>query len=348
MDISFFSVKNRSMNTELELVRREIGRRIPDASFRYFVQNEKGAAEIQVKKMREARKIFAKEATDVITCDASVPRKFRKDGTRILLALPCGYFFTELEKAEGGLKAEDRKKTFDGITHVITGSPFGHRVMEEVYDSGHMKLLDHVLLPAAYQMRQDDDIAGIRRAAESHFPEMKGKKVLGILLTGRYRKQDVFSETGLKKLLDDLGENWFVMISDAGIIQEASRLSFRYHSRIGSAGNLFPMAVMGALADVLVTDDCKHAATYASRKKPVFYTRFRDTAFVRYMDRHYDRMGIDCLDDLARLPVWSDCKTDDCSTIESVWNRQEAAFWKEFAWDQTEDVFDVIADLLRG
>lgn len=283
--ISFVSSRNRGMTPDLELVKSYLMKTGHDYSFRFFTKSELSANPMSKKGVRQLKKEFCKNLGHTFFIDSSVPSKLAEtalEGNKILLAAPYDYQFTGKELEDG-----KRKETFDVCTHVFTFSPFSRRVMEERYQMKNAEIVDGFCSPLAWDINQPIRQEVMEQKVASYFPAVKDKKIVSLITNGKVDadNQPFGEEFDLKRFMDYMGEDWFLLTNCSSLVQCAVSLGIEYIESFGYINNILSNHDMLYVSDMLITNNSMLASAYASCQKPLYFMKYGDSEFDRYMSK---------------------------------------------------------------
>ena len=84
---------------------------------------------------------------------------------------------------------------------------------------------------------------------------------------------ELFSDLDLKKFLNEIGDNWFLLTNNINLLEMSGKLPFSYSKCFGYMKGVFGFDNLLYFSDMLVTNSSKHACTFASENKPVYYLK---------------------------------------------------------------------------
>ena len=144
----------------------------------------------------------------------------------------------------------------------------------------------------------------VRNNLEYLYPEAKGKKILTILTVNQTAPEEMtelFSDLDLKKFLNEIGDNWFLLTNNINLLEMSGKLPFSYSKCFGYMKGVFGFDNLLYFSDMLVTNSSKHACTFASENKPVYYLNYGKKHFGRYMKQYYPDLYLETAGELLTL-----------------------------------------------
>ena len=339
--VSFLSTRGRAMNIDLKLIQDYLASNLSDITFEYYLKNTATKVPAANKQLEKARLSFCNNARNIICMDPSIPVKLSPaslEEKRLLTLVPYDYLFNEyLKFTEDSELAH--KKTFFRCTHVLPGSPFFSNFLKNFYEFESATFLDDICLPLAWDITSKESKKTVRTKLEYLYPEAKGKKILTILTvnqTAPEEMMELFSDLDLKKFLDRIGDNWFLLTNNINLLEMSNRLPLSYAKCFGYMKGVFGFDNLLYFSDMLVTNSSKHACTFASAKKPVYYLNYGKKHFGRYMKQFYPDLYLETAGELATL----DYEQTDLS-------QEEVRFCQEFSYDTVQNPLSLIFSLFH-
>lgn len=333
--ISFYSVRKRGITPELSLIKYHLDQSIGDAVFHYFTLNEvKNDAATVV--ARRARTEYSKSVDTVISMDASVPRSFPDTvGNRIQLLDLYEYLFQSyLEKESCKTK---KKQAFMGMSHIVTGSPFGSRTLKACYELQNDVTIIEQPLPIAQYMARGETRQEDRQWIEDQFPQAKGKKIIGMFFTSIDDEiRDSLEHCDITGFLNNLGDDWFVITDSlyfAGITNEKAAEASKKIGIIVYKRNSYRVL---NTCDLLITDYSLYATIIAGRKIPVICLNIDDNDFYKYMKKEFPELCINKVSELC-----------DLKPERVPYSQEQERFYREFYYESEQDTLEMISDLVK-
>lgn len=339
--ISFLSTRGRAMNADLKLIQDYLASNLSDVTFEYYLKNTATKVPAANKQLEKARLSFCENSRNIICMDPSIPVKLSPalpEERRLLTLVPYDYLFNEYLKFTEGHELA-HKKTFFRCTHVLSGSPFFSNFLKNFYEFENATFLDDMCLPLAWDITSKETKANVRNHLEYLYPEAKGKKILTILTVNQTAPEEMtelFSDLDLKNLLDEIEDNWFLLTNNINLLEMSGKLPFSYAKCFGYMKGVFGFDNLLYFSDMLITNSSKHACTFASAKKPVYYLNYGKKHFGRYMKQFYPDLYLETAGELATL----DYGQTDLS-------EEEARFCQEFACDTVQNPLSLIFSLFH-
>lgn len=331
--ISFLSTRGRAMNIDLKLIQEHLASVFPDVSFDYYLKNTATKVPAANQQLEKARLSFCNNAKNIICMDPSIPVRLSAaspEEKRLLTLVPYDYLFNEYLKFTENPELA-HKKTFLRCTHVLPGSPFFSNLLKNFYEFENVVFLDDVCLPLAWDITSEKSKKQIKNEFEHLYPEAKSKKIVTILTvnqTAPKEMQALFSNLDIKKFLDQIGDNCFLITNNINLVEKADRLSSSYAKCFGYMKGVFGFDKLLYFSDMLITNSSKHACTFASAKKPVYYLNYGNKHFGRYMKQFYPDLYLETAGELTAI----DYNRNELSDSET-------RFCQEFAYSTDKNSF---------
>ena len=324
--ISFLSTRGRGMNIDLKLIQDHLASAFPDTTFDYYMKSTATKVPAANQQLEKARLSFCTNAKNIICMDPSIPIKLSSatpEERRLLTLVPYDYLFNEylkfIEDAE-----LPHKKTFIRCTHIFPGSTFFRNLLKNFYEFENTVFLDDVCLPLAWDITSKESKETIRSKFEYLYPDAKGKKILTILTVNQTvpeEMQDLFSDLDIKELLDKIRNDWFIITNNINLLDRINRLPFSYTECFGYMKGVFGFDNLLYFSDMMITNSSKHACTFASANKPIYYLNYGKKHFGRYMKQFYPDLYLETAGELTTINY----KKRELSDVE-------AKFCQEFAF----------------
>lgn len=332
-DVAFVSAKSRGLSPDLKIVKDYLFNHLENVSFRYFTRNENAKNRYAKRGIKNANKEFCKNIQNVICIDGSLPTKLvaeAKQGNRIFISAPYDYQFKAMnEVLKGTIK---KRNTYKNFTHLIAGSPFGKDLIKKCYKIPEGKIIDNVCCPVAWNLNQKEQQTAMREKFRNYFPDMKGKKILSILLTGKQNtKKNPYETYNWKALIHSLGEEWFVFTNNEGFIENTIQLSEKYRKSFGYVNQMLDARELLYFSDCIVTNSGLYASYFSSRKKPVYCVKHSNNEFEKYMRHCYPELYIEDLK-----------KQENIRMITEKYSNRNKKFSEYFSYETSNNPCDEI------
>lgn len=313
--ITFLSSRKRGMTQDLSLIKSDLTTHIKDVSFRYFVSNEVSDNYMIKQGVNNAKSDFCQTLTHAICIDGSLPGTLSpsaKDGSRILFAIPYDYQFKNKLSVEKG-KMLSLLKTFSGFTHIFAGSPFTATVLREAYDLKYTELIDHLCTPLAWDVNQPARQEAVRKKFTYFYPGSQNKKIISLLTAGKFEDLEPtpFDSFDLEAFLSQLGPDWFLFTNNLTLLEKASTLSSDYTASFGYLDHVLPLQDLLYVSDAMITNNSMLASCFASKRKPLYCTCYKENAFEKYVKSFFPAAFLKDTDSLLKL-------VSDRQTLENI------------------------------
>lgn len=337
--ISFLSTRGRKMNIDLKIVQDYLASVLPDVTFKYYFKNTATKVPAVNQQLGNARLSFCEDAQNLLCMDASIPIKIAPatpEERRLLTLAPYDYLFKEYLKYIENPESE-HKKTFIRCTHIIPGAPFFSRFLKDFYVFENTLLLDNLCLPFSWDITQEPQKVKFRNEFEYFYPQAKGKKILSVITVNQKASDEInnlFLDLDLKKLLDRLKDDWFLITNNVNLLEMASSLSFEYAGCFGYMKDRFNINNLLYFSDILVTNSSKHACAFASVKKPVYYLNYGNKYFGTYIKQFYPDLYLNTAGELMKINY------DD-----PLLSGEQQKFCQDFSYDTTQNPLEEIYNI---
>lgn len=297
INVSFMSALRHNMNIDLQLVKNYLVQEIDEISFRYYISNGKTGNSMAKSGLHDREVNFAEKMQHAICIDSSIPMEtaFKNSaGQRIMIALPFENQFKDLA-AQQENPNNWIKPNLSQFTHIFAATPLGNKLLRETYEIGSAKIIDDIPSPYVWDIAQNEKQEQVRAKFETCYPGMKGKKVLAILTAGNAKKEteNLFAEMDLKKVLRQLGEDWFIITNNTSVLESFAKLSFNYIQSVGYIESILPARDAIYFAEALLTNSSIYAYYFAAKKKPMYIVKYADNNFEKFIDKNYPGMFIE-------------------------------------------------------
>lgn len=333
--ITILSSRGRGISADLSLMRMHLvsENNMENVVFRSFSKNERTDNDVINQGVAKMRRQFCEKAEHVICVDASFNGKINdSDGTRLLLASPYDYQFKNTLLAE---KKPGRLNALKKFTHIIAGSPFTEKLLQNSYCLEETEIIGQTALPLAWEVCQEERRRLKTEKIAFYYPEMLQKKVMVILMAGTEAKKDVpfFGTFPVREFMDKLGKDWFVFTNSMAMMENACTLPACYRANFGYINHLMQIHDLLYAADVLLTNNGRMAASFAGCKKPTYCLMCNNSSYEQYMKVKYRELCIANADEMLRCP----------------WNEKTEALLKfcdDFYYSGAQNPFKKTAELL--
>lgn len=302
--ITILSSRGRGISADLSLMRTHLvsENNMEHVAFRSFSKNERTDNDIINQGVAKMRRQFCEKAEHVICVDASFGgRIYDPAGIRLLLASPYDYQFKNTLLAE---KKPGRFNALKKFTHIIAGSPFTEKLLQNSYHLEGTEIIGQTALPLAWEVCQEERRRAEKEKIAFYYPEMLQKKVLVILMAGTETKKDVpfFGTFPVREFMDKLGKDWFVFTNSMAMMENACTLPACYRANFGYINHLMQIHDLLYAADVLLTNNGRLAAAFAGCRKPVYCPLCNNSSYEQYMKAHYRELCIANTDGMLCCP----------------------------------------------
>lgn len=302
MKISILSSRKRGLTPDLRLVQKYLKDHIEDLEISYFMGEETSKNKMAKKGFKDAKKRYCKTIENVFCVDASIEGKMYKEGKKILIGVPYDYQFKAMNSMETDKKYK-KTNSFKGFDYIIPGSPFAKDVYTKCYNIPKAQIIENVVTPMEWNMRQEKAKITSRELYEEMFPKMKGKKVIAILTNGKIdeEKHSPYKDIQLREIINRIDDSFFVLTNNEEILDKAIDLGSEYTSKIAYVSKALDFRRIMYFAEYLFTNSGMYASYVAGCNKPVYCIRCVENNFEKYMKRRFPELYID---DLNCIPEY--------------------------------------------
>lgn len=333
--ISFVSTRSRGLTPDLKIVKDYLSKNMEHVEFSYLTINENSDNFMVQRGAKNAKKEYCRTIEDTICVDGSIPIKLAGTagkGKKILISVPYDYQFKAMSEVSNA-----KKGTFKSFTHVISGSRFGEELFERKYKHPNGVIIKDLVSPFAWDINQESRIKEKREKFERHFPSMRGKKILSIMITGLREEEEPNPYAGFdwESLFEQLGDDWFVFTNSEDALESAINLNSEYIDKFGFIQKMLDNRDLLYFSDCIVTNSGMYASYFSSKKKPLYCVNYKGNGFERYMKKNYSSMYIESLDQITKLPI-----------AGQEYNGENKRFAEYFSYGLKENPCKVILDLL--
>lgn len=343
--ISFVSTKGRALNLDLQVIKNYLNSDLPDVEFKYYLNKATTKLPAINKTIDDGKKIFCTKASNLICMDASIPASIPKtaeEQTRLLIATPYDYQFSAFFKYyNSSLK---KKKTFIRCTDVIPGSPFTSKLLKTCYEwDDSVTFWDNIPHPVSWDILQADKQISARKRIEFYYPQIKGKKILSLMLYDKPQKKldDVeipnpFQDFNLKELMDILGNDWFLITNNQYILEVANQLPYSYSNSFGYTKNIINVNDLLYTSNMLITNSSKNACCFSITKRPIYCLDYADKFWGKYIKEFYPELYLEDINKILKIPF-----------KRNSFSKEQENFYHEFSYSPEKNPFEVIGQLFK-
>lgn len=329
--VSFIGSKGRGLNPDLEILKNHI-EKIDNLEIEKYFANENSINEMVGLGSKIGKENYCKVAEDLVCIDGSLPVKkslVNPKGKKILIATPYDFLIKALNRGD------TNKKTFQNFTHIMVNSPLEKRIMDRVYKTKDIEVIDGYTSPLAYDVYTHTNIEEKREKLETYFPKSKGKKIMAILLSGKFDddEENPYRDLDWKELADNIPDGWFVIVNSEELIENAVHLGPEYSEKVGYVKQMLDFRKVLYLADALVTNTFMFATCMAAVKKPVFTIFNKDNGYEKYIQSNYPNLWVEDLTTLG-------------SRVANAKPEEFEKFWDEFSYKPEKDPCVKVLEIL--
>lgn len=299
--ISFVSSKNRGITLDMLVVKDFFRVNDEKVEFKDAVANENAKNSLVKKGNISIRKEYCKNNTDIICVDGSIAGKLPKnapEGKRVLIATPYDYQFKAINEHDKG--AFKKKNTYKNFTHIIVGSPFEKELLKKCYNTPKSEIIDQVCLPYSWRLNQEEFKKKHYGKYCKHYPMLKGKKILAILLTGELDEdeENPYAEVNWNKIFDNLDDDWIIFTNSGKLLENMTHIGYEHRNQFVYSNRTFDTREVLSFADCLVTNSGLYATYFAVRQKPIYCLKYTNCQFEKYMKRKFSNLYIKNVEDI--------------------------------------------------
>lgn len=329
--VSFIGSKGRGINPDLQILKDYIQEN-SDIEIETYFSNENSKNEMIGLGSKIGKENYSKKAADLVCVDGSLPAKkflVNPKGTKILVATPYDFLLKALNRGD------KNKKTFQNFTHIMVNSPIEKRIVDEVYKTKGVEVIEGYTSPMAYDIYKQNNIEEKYEKLETYYPQSKGKKIVAILLSGKFEddEENPYTELDWKKLADNVPDDWFIVTNSEELIENAVHLGPEYQEKIGFMKQMLDFRKVLYLADALVTNTFMFATCMAAVKKPVFAIFNKNNGFENYMHENYQNLWISDLTTIG-------------TRISEAKQEEFEKFWAEFSYSPEKNPCAKVLEIL--
>ena len=329
--ISFIGSKGRGLNPDLQILKKYIEEN-SDIEMEMYFSNENSKNDMIGLGSKIGKENYSKKAVDLVCVDGSLPAKKKlvnPEGTKVLVATPYDFLLKALNRGDSN------KKTFQNFTHIMVNSPIEKKIIDKVYKTKGIEVIEDYTSPMAYDIYKQTNIEEKREKLESYYPAAKGKKILAILLSGKFDddEENPYKDLDWKVLADNVPDDWFIVTNSEELMENAVHLGPEYQKKVGFMKQMLDFRKVLYLADALVTNTFMFATCFAAVRKPVFAIFNKNNGFEQYMHDNYPNLWIS---DLTKIgDKVASPKTEDFEK-----------FWEEFSYKPDKNPCAKVLEIL--
>ena len=329
--VSFIGSKGRGLNPDLEVLKNYI-KENSNLSIEKSFSNENSINKMVALASKVGKESYCKVAEDLVCIDGSLPAKkslVNPEGKKIYLATPYDYLIKALNRGD------TNKKTFQNFTHIMVNSPLEKKIMDKVYKTTNIEVIEGYTSPLAWDINNQTGVEDKREKLEDYYPKSKGKKILAILLSGKFLEGDEnpYEDLDWKKLADNIPDDWFVVTNSEELLMNAVHLGPEYNEKVGYMKQMVDFRKLLYLADALVTNTYMFATCFAAVRKPVFTIFNKDNGYENYVKANYPNLWVEDLTTLGTRAA--EAKPEEFEK-----------FWDEFSYSPDKNPCEKVLEIL--
>lgn len=152
-----------------------------------------------------------------------------------------------------------------------------------------------VYIPFAEDINNKQKCDDMRIETEARYHQIEGKKILAILTsdTEQTGSQTKFYNLDIKKLCDDMPDDWIIATNNFFIASQSASLSSKYANKLVILSkNSYLISNILYSAEAIVTDSSNYACIFSSTKKPFYINDYKDSNFTTYIKEAYPELFI--------------------------------------------------------
>lgn len=312
--ISFVSSKNRGITLDMLVIKHYFRENIKDVEFKDLVANENSTNSIVKKGNISIRKQYCKNNTDIVCVDGSIAGKLPKnapEGKRVLISTPYDYQFKAMNQHDKG--SFNKKNTYKNFTHIVAGSPFEKELLEKCYNTPKSEIIDGVCMPFSWKLNQDESRIANYNKFCNHYPMLKDKKVLAILLAGTLdeENENPYSEVNWKDIFETLDDEWVILTNSYSMLDNMTHVGYEYRDKFVYTNRTYDAREVLSFAECLVTNSGLYATYFAVRNKPIYCLKYTDCEFEKYMKRKFSNLYIKNIESIGKSINITEFNTDN-------------------------------------
>ena len=329
--VSFIGSKGRGLNPDMEILKNYINEN-SDLEIEGYFPNENSKNDMISKGSKIGKENYCKSAVDLVCVDGSLPAKKKlvnPEGNKVLVATPYDFLIKALNRGDSN------KKTFQNFTHIMVNSPLEKRIMDEVYKTSGIEVIEGYTSPLAFDICKHTNIEEKREKLETYYPAAKGKKILAILLSGKFEDDDEnpYADLDWKALADNVPDDWFIVVNSEELMETAVHLGPEYNEKIGYMKQMLDFRKILYLADALVTNTFMFATCMAAVRKPVFSIFNKGNGLENYIKDNYPNLWISNLTTIGKR-------------ITDAKDEEFEKFWDEFSYKPDKNPCEKVLEIL--
>lgn len=329
--VSFIGSKGRGLNPDLEVLKNYIKENSNLAIEKSF-SNENSINAMVALASKVGKENYCKVAEDLVCIDGSLPAKkslVNPEGKKIYLATPYDFLIKALNRGD------TNKKTLQNFTHIMVNSPLEKRIIDNVYKTKGAEIIDGYTSPLAYDVYKQTNIEEKREKLEAYYPMSKGKKILAILISGRFDddEENPHKDLDWKALADNIPDDWFVVVNSEKFMENAVYLGPEYNEKVGFMRQMLDFRKVLYLADALVTNTYMFATCFAAVRKPVFTIFHKGNGYEKYIKAKYPNLWVEDLTTLG-------------TRVAEAKPEEFEKFWDEFSYSPDKNPCEKVLEIL--
>ncbi len=322
--ITLFTLSETTYRINVELLKDYFRENMPDIQLNYYIGNFDKSDYNMADVIAIESNIAEKESDLIIGLDGNVDPSIwtGKNCKKILLLTPENRIFSPAMKTKKGLE-----KYIRGYDYVITGSSYWDNLFRPVCSKIGISLIENVRHPVAAELKNPEQIKRARRKLEKIYPELTGKRIFSVLVSGsrRFPKKNQYTLIDLEELLSSLPDD-VTLVTNCMNLRFAGRLlPMEYSDRFIYFKELDIFLEVLLNSEWIITNVAFVGAV--DLKKTVGILRFSYNYFENYIAKNYENVCITTPEGLKkRILDMIDVKYDAPEYKECLTNTGEKEF----------------------
>ena len=173
--------------------------------------------------------------------------------------------------------------------------------MKKCYNTPKSEIIDQVCIPYSWRLNQEEFKKKHYDKYCKHYPMLKGKKILAILLTGELDEdeENPYAEVNWNKIFDNLDEDWIILTNSGKLLENMTHIGYEHRNQFVYSNRTFDTREVLSFADCLVTNSGLYATYFAVRQKPIYCLKYTNCEFEKYMKRKFSNLYIKNVEDIG-------------------------------------------------
>ena len=172
---------------------------------------------------------------------------------------------------------------------MIVPNDYWAEKIEKYAKNLNVQIMRNISLPFFACLEDDAFVRKSRKKIECDFPQLEGKKIIYVYLTGQRTRPDRndYTETDMQRLLDELPEDYVLVTNSLNLRYACRKITSDYRERFIYIKGSFDMQELLCCSEFLISNNGYSCSAFASTGKPYAIVQFSDNRFEKYIAHNY-------------------------------------------------------------